>query len=79
MGRSERERLQQVCQIIALACELPATTGRPISQWTGRELADEVVRRGLTDRLSPRHAARLLKSRRPAAAPRAVLAHPGRR
>jgi transposase len=78
-GAPARLTPEQVCQIIALACELPATTGRPISQWTGRELADEVVRRGITDRLSPRHAARLLKSRRPAAAPRAVLAHPGRR
>jgi putative transposase len=78
-GAPARLTPEQVCQIIALACELPATTGRPISQWTGRELADEVVARGITDRLSPRHAARLLKSRRPAAPPRAVLAHPGRR
>src|SRR5215218_2257663 len=78
-GAPARLTPEQVCQILALACELPATSGRPISQWSGRELADEVVRRGITDRLSPRHAARLLKSRRPAAAPRAVLAHPGRR
>jgi putative transposase len=78
-GAPARLTPEQVCQIIALACELPATTGRPISQWTGRELADEIVARGITDRLSPRHAARLLKSRRPAAAPGAVLAHAGRR
>jgi putative transposase len=78
-GAPARLTPEQVCQIVALACELPAATGRPISQWTGRELADEVVRRGITDRLSPRHAARLLKSRRPAAAPGAVLAHAGRR
>jgi putative transposase len=78
-GAPARLTPEQVCQLIALACELPATTGRPISQWTGRELADEAVRRGVTDRLSPRHAARLLKRGRPAAAPRAVLAHAGRR
>jgi transposase len=78
-GAPARLTPEQVCQIVALACELPATTGRPISQWTGRELAAEVVRRGITDRLSPRHAARLLKSGRPAAAPRAVLAHAGGR
>jgi putative transposase len=77
-GAPARLSPEQVCQIIALACERPATTGRPISQWTGRELADEVVRRGITDRLSPRHAARLLKRGRPAAPPRAVLAHAGR-
>ena len=77
-GAPGRLTPEQVCQIVALACELPATSGRPISQWSGRELAAEVVTRGITDRLSPRHAARLLKSGRPAAPPRAVLAHAGR-
>ena len=77
-GAPARLTPEQVCQIVALACELPVTTGRPISHWTGRELADEVLRRGLTDRLCPRHAARLLKSGRPAAPPRAVQAHAGR-
>ncbi len=50
----------QSCRRTALACEAPQASGRPISQWTGREIADEVVKRGLVDRLSPRHAARLL-------------------
>ena len=52
---------EQVCRIVALACETPATAGRPISHWSGRELADETVARGIVDRLSPRHANRLLK------------------
>ncbi len=52
---------EQVCRITALACEAPAASDRPISHWSGRELADEAVRRGLVDRLSPRHANRLLK------------------
>ena len=51
----------QVCQITALACEAPAASARPISQWTGRELADEVTQRGIVETISPRHAARLLK------------------
>jgi putative transposase len=51
----------QVCQITALACEAPAGSGRPISQWSGREIADEVIQRGIVDTISPRHAARLLK------------------
>jgi len=54
----------QVCQLTALACEAPQASERPLSQWTGRELADEVVKRGIVDRLSPRHAARLLKKGR---------------
>ncbi len=52
---------EQVCRITALACEAPAASGRPISQWSGRELADEAVKRGLVERLSARHAGRLLK------------------
>ena len=78
-GAVPRLTAEQVCQIIALACEQPSGSGRPISQWSHRELADEIVRRGITDRISPRHAARLLKSSRPTATPRALLAHPGRR
>ncbi len=52
---------EQVCRIVALACALPAASGRPISQWTGREIADEAVARGIVAAISPRHAARLLK------------------
>lgn len=51
----------QVCRIVALACEAPSAADRPISQWTGREVADEAVKRGIVPRLSPRHAGRLLK------------------
>lgn len=52
---------EQVSQIVALACEAPSQSGRPISQWTGREIADEIVRREILAQISPRHAARLLK------------------
>jgi putative transposase len=60
-GKPVRITDHQVCQIVALACEAPARTGRPISQWTAREIADEITRREIVDRISPRHAARLLK------------------
>ncbi len=52
---------EQVAKIVALACEPPADSRRPISQWTGREIADEIKHRGIVDQISPRHAARLLK------------------
>jgi hypothetical protein len=52
---------EQRCQMAALACEAPAQAGRPISQWTGREIADELQARGIVEQISPRHAARLLK------------------
>jgi putative transposase len=77
-GRPARITPEQTCQIIALACEIPADSARPISQWSARELADEIVRRGIVDRISPRHAGRLLKSGRPQAALDPLLAHPGR-
>jgi len=51
----------QICQIEQLACEKPEKSGRPISHWTGREIADELMQRGIVERISPRHAARLLK------------------
>jgi transposase len=54
-------KAEQVSQIVALACEVPSQSERPISQWTGRELADEIVKRGIVAQISPRHAARLLK------------------
>ena len=43
---------EQVCRITALACEAPAASGRPISQWSGR---------GIVATIPPRHAARLLQ------------------
>ncbi|SRR6266487_2401115 len=52
---------EQRCQMAALACEAPANAGRPISQWTGREIADELKARGIVEQISPRHAGRLLK------------------
>ena len=36
---------EQVTEIIALACESPEKSGRPITHWTARELRDEVVQK----------------------------------
>ena len=72
-GAPARLTADQVCQIEKLACEQPERLGRPISQWTGREIADELMARGLVDTISARHAARLLK-KRPPTAPDPLLA-----
>lgn len=58
-GKPSHITAEQTCQIVALACEQPKE--RPISQWTGREIADEVMARGIVEKISPRHAARILK------------------
>jgi transposase len=60
-GTPPRLTADQICQIERLACEKPEQSERPISQWTGREIADELLKRGIVDTISPRHAARLLK------------------
>ena len=58
-GAPVRIGAEQVCRIVALACAAPAATGRPISQRTDREIADEVIKRGIAAALAPRHAGRL--------------------
>ena len=49
---------EQVAQIIAVACEKPADSERPVSHWTAREVADEVIERGIVKTISVRHVAR---------------------
>jgi putative transposase len=73
-GAPARITADQVCRIVALACEDPEDTGRPISQWTSREIADEVKKRDIVKEISPRHAARLLKRRGSQAASDPLLA-----
>ncbi len=60
-GRAPQLTAEQQCRIVALACEAPSQSGRPISQWSQREIADEVLKQGIVGAISPRHAARLLK------------------
>jgi len=73
-GAPARITADQVCRITAMACEDPEDSERPISHWTNREIADEILKRGIVDQISPRHAARLLKRCRSQTAPGALLA-----
>jgi hypothetical protein len=46
---------------VALACENPREeSGRPITHWTPPELADEAVKRGIVESISPRSVGRFL-------------------
>ena len=58
-GRPSQISAEQFCQLMALACEQPKE--RPITHWTGREIAEEVMLCGIIEYISPRHATRLLK------------------
>src|SRR5258707_5169308 len=51
---------EQFMQIMALACETPEAAERPVSSWTPRELADEAVKRGIVEQISPRTVERFL-------------------
>jgi putative transposase len=65
---------EQIAQIIAVACEPPDKSGRPVSHWTPRELADEVIQRGIVPSISVRHVGRFLKDGGASAAPQSLLA-----
>ena len=51
---------EQLARIIAVACEPPEKSDRPINHWTARELADEVVKRKIVDSISATHVGRIL-------------------
>lgn len=51
---------EQLCQLFAMACDKPELYGRPISHWTGMDLADELMKQKIITSISPRHVSRLL-------------------
>jgi transposase len=52
---------EQICTIIALACEAPQDSGRAITHWTQWEIADEAMKRGIVESISARSIGRFLK------------------
>ena len=54
---------QQICAVVAMTCEKPSESERPISHWSQREIADEAMRRGLVPSISQRSVGRFLKKR----------------
>jgi hypothetical protein len=65
---------EQVTRILAVACEGPGASGRPVTHGTPPELADEVVKRGIVESISPRQVGRFLKVGRAPAASQPLLA-----
>lgn len=65
---------EQVCAIIALACEPPQDSGRAITHWTQPEIADEAIKRGLVETISPHSVGRFLKRSGPQTPSQALLA-----
>jgi putative transposase len=51
---------EQILHLFKIACDAPSDYDRPISHWSHRELADELVPQQIVPRISPRHVGRLL-------------------
>jgi transposase len=61
-GRPPRFTPVQRAQVTAMACELPATSGVPLSRWSSAELADEAVTAGVVESICPGTVRRWLRS-----------------
>lgn len=56
---------EQYCQIVGIALEAPSASGRPVSEWTPREIADEAAKRGIVKSISKSQVRLFLKGKRP--------------
>ena len=52
---------EQLTLLLALACEPPEKSGRPITHWTGKELAEEAIARGIVASISVAQVNRYLR------------------
>jgi len=59
VGAPAKFSMEQVTELFALACSSPSDYGRPISHWTARELAEEIMKQGIIESISVRHVGRL--------------------
>ena len=60
-GSPGRFTMEQITQLYALACEPPEKYNRPLSHWSARELALEMIQQGIVETISERHVGRLLQ------------------
>lgn len=60
-GNPGKFTAEQITQILALACEPPEKSGRPITHWTNVELAAEAKKRGIVASISPAQVGRYLR------------------
>lgn len=60
-GAPDTFTAEQICQIVALACENPESYGLPISHWTQTELVNEAIKQGIVERISQSQMCRILQ------------------
>lgn len=61
-GAPPKFTAKQVTEVLAIACEAPALSDRPIDFWTPREIANEAKRRKVVAKISTSHVGRLLST-----------------
>ncbi|MCP5069846.1 MAG: IS630 family transposase, partial [bacterium] len=61
-GRRDTFTAEQVVKIVALACESPKDSGRPITHWSSKELAAELKKRGIVKSISRATVSRVLRA-----------------
>jgi transposase len=60
-GAPSKFTAEQIVQLVSIACESPRDSGRPVDDWTGRELADEMKQRSIVDSMSVSRVNELLR------------------
>jgi len=75
-GRKPAFTTEQQAAVVAIACEDPEQSNRPISHYTRREVADEAVARGIVESISPSTVGEFLKSGRSETASQQILVVP---
>lgn len=61
LGAPDTFTAEQLCQIIAIACEPPKEHGYPITHWSHRELAEAVIKKEIVDSISVSYIGKMLK------------------
>jgi putative transposase len=60
-GAPMRFTLEQITQLYGIACNPPDQYGRPISHWSSRELADELIKQQIVESISERQVGRYME------------------
>lgn len=61
-GAPHQFAAEQVTHVLAIACESPALSQRPLDFWTARKIVDEAILRKVVTSISTSHVGRLLRS-----------------
>ncbi len=68
-GKPAKHSPEQICSIIAIACEKPQESGRAITHWTQQEIANEAMKRAVAPYVSQRAVGHFFKKCRPQTTP----------